>query len=122
MTKNIALILSTLLLFLTGAGCSSTAQTSVNVSGLPGIPFTAKYRVGVQTGQVSTMTQPDKPVTVLGMFGSNLDCDIKKQMQGGSLTVEIMRGKELVATGEIPADKNGMKVWNQGGEWRTLVY
>lgn len=109
--------LATAALTLVFVGCSTTT-TAVHTSGTPGAQFTARYRVGAHSGEVTTVTPTGGTATVLEMPGRDLTYEVSKKEQSAQLVVEIRQAGRTVFRAEAPAGTQGVRISHTASGWR----
>src|SRR6476659_9831234 len=98
-------------------GCSTATSTGLRVSGTPNAQFTARYRAGSLSGDISTATKAGRPSTVLEMPAREFACDVSKKDPAAHLTAEIMQRGKSVFRAEAPAGTQGVRISRTPNGW-----
>jgi hypothetical protein len=106
------------------SGCRTTTSTALAVSATPSTPFTAQYRVGEFSGDVSAVAKAGLPVKVFQFETSDLGltCDISKAEKSAHLTAEIIRGGKPVFRAEAPEGTQGIRITHTARGWQEQTY
>jgi hypothetical protein len=109
--------------FLVG-GCSTTSSTALEVSGTPGTPFTAHYRAGAFTGNISSVTLAGRSsrVAVLDPPVSGMTAEVSKTELDARLILEIIQRGKPVFQAEAPAGSQGVRVTHTTSGWQKETY
>ena len=103
-------------------GCGTTTSTGLRVSGTPNAPFTARYRAGSLSGDISTDTKAGSPSTILEMPAGEFSCDVSKKDPAAHLTAEIMQGGKSVFRAEAPPGTQGIRISQTPSGWKAETY
>jgi hypothetical protein len=115
-------LLSIIMAAMTLLACGCGTTTGLRVSGTPNAPFTARYRAGSLSGDISTNTKAGSPSTVLEMPAGEFSCDVSKKDPAAHLTVEIMQSGKSVFRAEAPPGTQGVRISQTPSGWKAETY
>ena len=119
---TLLILVAAVLAFVIGGCATADPNTSLQVSGTPGIQFTAEYRTGEVTGSVNTVTPAERRTTVFDMPGRGLAYDVSKKDPAAHLSVEIRQADRPVFRADAPTGTLGIRVWQTTNGWRQERY
>jgi hypothetical protein len=110
-------------IFFTG-GCVTTNSTLLQVSGTPGAQFTARYRAGTLSGDITTTLRNERPATAVEVSGrgGEFTCDIAKKDRSTRLTAVVVQGGKSVFTADAPVGTQGVRISHSGSGWQQESY
>jgi hypothetical protein len=103
------------------AGCSTSHQLRMMVSGPPGIPYTCDYQIGGLSGSVKSATSGGGFDTFLEIPAGDGHCQIVKGRPGDELSVIVSEGRGKRLNGFVPAGKSTVRFSREAGQWKYQV-